>query len=252
MHLLTIAGRRYAQFETLRDAPGLVHGFATRPLDVGMRADDLAPQRAASRQQMACDLGVADRPLACCVQIHQTQIAQVDSAHNAGPLDGYDAVITSSPEVVLMTFSADCPLIIVYDPQVPAIGLAHASWRCTVAELTRKLVADMHATFGSDPAHLHAGIGPGAGPCCYEVQEDLRAAAAVLPNSEHLFHTRAGRLYFDLWQANRDQLRAAGLPNENIESANLCTMCHSDLFFSFRREKAGCGHFGLLAALKPT
>lgn len=58
-------------------------------------------------------------------------------------------------------------------------------------------------------------------------------------------------MYFDLWAANRAQLIATGVRSERIETAGVCTMCDRELFFSFRREGANCGHFGLLAALTP-
>ncbi len=56
-------------------------------------------------------------------------------------------------------------------------------------------------------------------------------------------------MYFDLWRANRAQLQAVGVRHANIETAEICTMCGGGLFYSFRREGAGCGHFGLMAGL---
>ena len=93
-------------------------------------------------------------------------------------------------------------------------------------------------------------MGPGAGPCCYEVQDDVYEAAAVLSARERCFQRRDGRLYFDLWEANRTQLVDTGVAAEQIEAAGLCTLCHNDVFYSYRREGAGCGHFALLAALR--
>lgn len=148
-----------------------------------------------------------------------------------------------------MTFSADCPLLLVYGSSPAVLGVAHASWRCTVAAIARRLVDFMSGALHCAPSTLRAGIGPSAGPCCYEVKEDVHQAAAGLPARETLFEKRDGRVYFDLWRANREQLLAAGLLAENIEIAGICTMCRTDLFYSFRREGSGCGHFGLMAAL---
>lgn len=249
MHLLTIGAARYAQFERLRRAPGLIHAFATRPDDVSARTDARAPQRAARRERMARDLGFDPARLAWCVQVHEPRLALVEENSAAGPLEGFDAVLTDRPGTPLMTFSADCPLLLVYDPVRRAVGLAHASWRCTVARMAALLVERMSDAFGSAPAGLLAGVGPSAGPCCYEVREDVLAAAADLPGRDVLFPRRGGRMYFDLWEANRRQLAAAGVPENQIELARWCTMCRNDLFYSFRREGAGCGHFGLMAGL---
>ncbi len=251
MHTLTRGTRRYLQFDGLRTAPGLVHAVSTRGLDVGLRADGHAAQRAANRAAMARDLGLDPADLCCCAQVHEMRIARVTAAGPRGRLEGCDAVLTDVPGVPLMTFSADCPLILLYDPGRRVLGLVHASWRCTVARLTEQAVRVLAAEYGVRPADLRVGIGPGAGPCCYEVQADVYAAARDLPQRDAAFQRREGRLYFDLGRANLAQLAAAGVPSEHVELAGLCTLCHHDLLYSFRREKAGCGHFGLMAALRP-
>lgn len=249
MRFFEIADRRYAQFTRLAGEPGLRHAFSTRPQDMSIRSDGGQALRRGRREQMARDLGLDPQRLCCCVQVHGTRVGVIDSPRGVGPLEGCDAVITDQRGIPLMTFSADCPLILVYDPFAQVVGLAHASWRCTVAQLTARLVERMVTQFGCRADRLLAGIGPSAGPDEYEVREDVRAAAAGLPQRERLFRYRDGRMYFDLWEANRALLMAAGLRAENIEVAGICTMTRTDLFYSYRREGAGCGHFGLMAGL---
>lgn len=244
-----ISGRRYARFVRLAREPGLVHAFATRPMDVSVRRDDRQRERAANRATMVRDLGLDPNRLSICRQVHETAIATLPNELAPAELDDTDGALTNVGGRSIMTFSADCPLIIAFDPVRRAVGLVHASWRCTTALITRKLIDQMRSMFGSRPGDLLAGIGPGAGPCCYEVQGDVYQAAAALPRRDAWFPRRDGRMYFDLWAANRAVLIDAGLADGRIESANVCTMCRTDLFFSFRREGAGCGHFGLLAAL---
>ncbi len=246
LRLVQINGRRYAQFDGLRQISGLRHAFATRPLNLAPR------EGTANRSTMAADLGFDPARLCFCQQVHQTELAIVDGTPRGGPLGEVDGVLTATPDVALLTFSADCPLVLVFDPVQRIVGLAHASWRCTVGQITRRLVELAAARFGSRPDDLLAGIGPGAGPCCYEVQDDVYQTAAQLPQRERLFPRRGGRLFFDLWAANQVQLLDAGLQPGNIESADVCTLCRNDLFYSYRREGPGCGHFGLLAGLTET
>ncbi len=263
MQFITIATRRYARFERLQHQTELVHAFSIRPLNVAPRPGGDAEQRAANRAQMADDLGLDAGRLCHCQQVHDTTLAVIQEPDFAGALPHCDGVATNLPGVPLMSFSADCPLLLLFDPVHRAVGLVHASWRCTVAQLGPRMVELLRGHFGSRPADLLAGIGPGAGPCCYEVKQDVYTAAAGLPGFESLFVRRARSkeddhaaapsgeaLYFDLWEANRQQLIAAGLAAESIEVAGVCTMCHTDLFYSFRREGQGCGHFGLMAALR--
>jgi len=249
MHFLTIGQRRYAQFERLRQVPELIHAFSLRPNDLSPRPDARRAERSARRRQMAGDFNLNADRLCACGQVHGDRVAVVDATTAGRLLDGFDAAVTNAPALPLMAFSADCPLVLLYDPRRAAIGVVHGSWRCTVAQLAARAVEALRRSFGSDPNTLLAGIGPGAGPCCYEVKQDVFVAAARLPQPERLFTQRAGKLFFDLWEANRAQLLAAGVPDEQIEIAGLCTLCRNDLFYSYRREGPGCGHFGLLAAL---
>lgn len=249
MHFLEIEGRRYAQFETLRHEQALTHAFSTRPFDVSLRNGGRAAECAERRSRMLADFGRDSRQLCCCEQVHDTRVAVVDDVRGPRRLHGFDAAVIGLPQVSLMTFSADCPLVLVFDRERRVVGMAHASWRCTVAIIVRRLVETMWDRFGCEPASLQAGIGPSAGPEQYEVQDDVFQAAAGLPERERFFRKRDGRLYFDLWEANRSQLELSGVPRENIEIAGICTMTRTDLFYSYRREGAGCGHFCLLAGL---
>lgn len=249
LRLARFGPRRYALFPRLAAQPGLRHAFATRPLDVSARLDDRREERAARRRQMAADLGFDPRRLWHCVQVHAARLAVVDGQGDGGPLEGCDGAITRSRGAALMTFSADCPLVLLYDREAAALGLVHASWRCTVAALVGEALRLMQARFGSRPERMLAGIGPSAGPALYEVGRDVYDAAAGLPGRERFFPRDGERMCFDLWEANRAQLLAGGVREENIELAAVCTMTRTDLFYSYRREGAGCGHFGLLAGL---
>lgn len=248
MHFVEIEGRRYAQFERLRHVPGLLHAFSTRPMNVAPRDGAGAAERAAQRGMMVSDWGLDTGRLCYCEQVHETRLAFVDDSQPGGPLPECDAAVTTRAGRPLMTFSADCPLVLIADPGRRVLGLMHASWRCTVALLAKRIVDLMVERCGCRAADLLAGIGPGAGPCCYEVQRDVYDAAADLPERERCFTRRDGRLYFDLWEANRRLLVWLGLQPQNVELAAECTMCRNDLFYSYRREGAGCGHLGLLAA----
>jgi YfiH family protein len=251
MRFCEIGNRRYAQFERLREQADLRHACSTRPADMSVRCDARRAERAARRRQMAADLGLDADRVYYCVQIHDTSLALIDGSQPAAALNETDAVITSEPGVALLTFSADCPLVLAYDPVRGAVGMTHASWRCTVAGATRRLIEALRRHFGCDPKDMLAGVGPAAGPCCYEVQRDVYEAAAELAARDELFEERDGRLHFDLPKANRAQLLEAGVPPQNVELAEICTLCNNDVFYSYRREGAGCGHFGLMAGLLP-
>jgi copper oxidase (laccase) domain-containing protein len=123
--------------------------------------------------------------------------------------------------------------------------MAHASWRGTAGGIAERLVESLTECFGVDPVDLVACIAPSAGPCCYEVGAEVRdaAAAGIGAGAGAFFIEREGRLYFDLWEANAEQLRGEGVPDANMHVAGVCTICRSDLFPSVRAEGDGAGRF---------
>lgn len=242
-------GRRYGQFPQFAELDGLVHAYTTRPLDVSFRADDRRAERTANRNQALTDWGLPADTLRYCEQVHADRLAIVTTETPAGPLADCDGAATATPGVPLMSFSADCPLVLFFDPVQRAVAVVHASWRCTVGGLVTRMVDLLRTTYGTRPEQLHVGIGPGAGPTQYEVQDDVYQAAATLPQRDACFRRTDGRMTFDLWTASTQLLVAAGVPVTRIAVAGICTMSRTDVFYSFRREGRGCGHFGLLAAV---
>lgn len=253
MSLLTCDrnGRRYAQFPALARQAGLVHAFCTRPLDVSPKPSPCLLQRERNRTDFVRDWNLNPERLSYCLQVHTPHLVAIDASSPAGPVEETDGLLTATADRPLMVFSADCPLLLVYDPDKHVVGLVHSSWRCTLAGASCRLVQQLAVQFGCRPAAMFAGIGPSAGPDAYEVGPDVFEAAAGLANRDAFFRRKDDQLYFDLWESNRAQLVEAGVPRDHIEIAGICTMTRTDLYYSYRREGQGCGHFGLLAALQP-
>jgi len=188
---------------------------------------------------------------------HGSKVAQVASSHNGqyvGPVDG---LVTNEPNCGLTMNYADCSPILLYDPARRAIGLGHAGWKGAVKDLPGALVRAMQHTYGTDPADIVAGVGPCIGPCCYEVGvQVISAVTDSFEHSETLLHDSQApdhntsvetKRHFDLPEANRRRLSAAGV--ENVEMSGLCTACRTDLFFSHRAEKGRTGRFGTILLL---
>ena len=182
--------------------------------------------------------------------VHGAKVAQVTPANNGqyvGPVDG---LVTDVSGCGLTMNYADCAPILLYDPVRPAIGLGHAGWQGVIKDLPGALVGAMAAAFGSQPADLLAAVGPCIGPCCYEVDEPvISAARAAFPEADGALIPQPDgpRPHFDLPRAARLRLEAAGV--RQIEAADLCTACRTDLFFSHRAEGGATGRFGALLLL---
>lgn len=181
--------------------------------------------------------------------VHGAEVARVTQADNGVWVKHVDGLITDQPGCVLTMNFADCAPILLYDPRRKAIGLGHAGWRGTVVDLPGAMVRAMTEQFGSDPADLLAAVGPCIGPCCYEVgNEVIEAVQGAFTRPDDLLRQNgSSRSHFDLPEANRRNLAAAGVAG--IEMSGLCTACHTDLFFSHRAERGRTGRFGVVIAL---
>ncbi|MBI3637336.1 MAG: laccase domain-containing protein [Candidatus Rokubacteria bacterium] len=143
-------------------------------------------------------------------QVHGADVARVERPGPAGAVDGF---VTTRPR------------------------LARAAVQAAVAA-------------GARADRLHATLGPSIGPCCYEVDEPVIAAfhdAYGATADAWLTPGRPGHVMLDLWAADEAVLRDAGVPAERIDNPRLCTACHLDLFYSYR--KGARGRLVTIAAL---
>jgi YfiH family protein len=164
-------------------------------------------------------LGVPQGRLLTLRQVHGADVLvfEGDTRVLTHPLP-YDAVITNKKRVALGISTADCLPILMIDRSKKVIAAVHAGWRGVWRGIIERTVNEMIKSFESLPADIMAGIGPGIGPCCYEVGTDVVT-------------------YLDLSRAAQLELTKVGIPPENIETIPLCTTCKEDLFFSYRRDK---------------
>ena len=146
---------------------------------------------------------------------------------------------------------ADCVPILFVDVDNRAVGLAHGGWKGTVNKIAAKTFLSMRENFGTKPKNCLIGIGPSIGACCYEVGENVKSVCEKnFPNHDELIINRDGKIYFDLWAANKIQLEEVGLPSENIDVAGECTCCNSNFYFSYRAaRKNNLTETGRIAAL---
>jgi YfiH family protein len=241
-------GVGYWRVEALEAAAGCLAAFSSRSggvssgphatLNLGGRGD--RPDNVAeNRRRFARAARFDPALLATARQVHGDRVAEVVAPGSAGEADALWTRVTGP---VLTVFVADCVPVFLADPVGRAAALVHAGWRGSAAGVTRRAL-DALLRAGADPARIVAAIGPSAGPCCYEVDEPVMARFS----REVLRPARAGHARLDLWQENRRQLVAAGVPPDRVHVAGICTICRPDLLFSHRG--AGGGPTGHMAAV---
>jgi YfiH family protein len=201
---------RWSESEGVRwleaDLPGASAVFSTR--SAGSVKEDPVP--------LAIALGVSPDRIVSGRQVHGAELAFHDGSRAAGlEVDGHVIV---EPGPIGLVFAADCLPVALAGPG--GVAMLHCGWRGLAAGIVARGALAVDAT--------HAAIGPGIGPCCYEVGDDLHGAF-----SRFGLGISSGRM-LDLPEVARRLLREAGV--EATESADLCTCCEEELFFSHRRD----------------
>ena len=183
-------------------------------------------------------------------QIHSDIVRVVTEADCNGPFHrNYpecDALVTNTPGVSLLVFTADCTPLLFHDPVTGAVGAAHAGWRGTAQNIGAKTVDAMVRNFGSRPEDIRAAIGPNIGFCHFETDGDVPQAMLETFGPEvQPYIRKAGEKYFlDLKAINALALRRAGL--QHIELSDSCTMCSPDIFWSHRVTRGDRGSQGAI------
>jgi len=238
------------------DLGGATAAFSTRrggvseapfdSLNLGLLTDDDSAAVAKNRARLVGALEFGSDRVACARQVHGKTLLEAggenrgdfsalraDNSPRSLDLPEADGQIVREPGVAGLVFVADCLPVALYGPE--GVAMLHCGWR----PLAAGIVADGAAAVGATAA----AIGPGIGPCCYEVGEEVLAAFPDLGEG-----IADGRM-LDLPEVARRLLAAAGVAE--VESAGLCTSCEPGLFFSHRRDAGRAGRQAGLAWLDP-
>jgi len=220
---------------------GLLHGFSTLAMG-GMQPVPGGDPRTAERRAFAATLGLDGARLTVAGAIHGAAVARVDEP--AGAVRGHDALVSDRPGLPLLATFADCYPVLLYDPAQRALALVHAGWRGTAAAISARAVEALGSEYGSRPADLLAGIGPGICGRCYEVGEEVAERFAP----DFVRPSPSGRRLLDLAAANRAQLEAAGVRAERVHVHGTCTRECAAL--PSHRRAADGARFACIAAIR--
>jgi polyphenol oxidase len=260
----------------------LWHGFSTRrggvsrafcpddapgELNLGFNTDDTRENVLRNRELLTEAItSSAATPLATLRQVHSSVVRVTAGKKTEQPCRG-DGLMTDEPGILLGVQTADCIPVLVADRKRRVVGAFHAGWRGTVKRIVETGIGRMRLEYGSRPEDMVAAIGPGIGPCCYAVGDEvLSEFESQFVYAPELFrevydtdpvrtkypmlfltqrapgHSPIGpSLHVNLMEANRRQLIDAGLKPASIQIVGGCTNCQTDVFFSHRAQKGRTG-----------
>lgn len=179
--------------------------------------------------------GIHVRNLVNIKQIHGNRVIVLDKKIPATQkLEEADGIVTNIPNLPIAVRTADCLSVFLCDPAHYCIGVIHAGWKSTKAEIVPAAVSLMHRTWGTNPKDIKAAFGPAIRECCYKVGEEFKI---YFPEETYKIRHQ---WYFNNVQANHRQLEEVGVLPVNILDCGICTHCIPG-FHSHRRdaEKAG-------------
>lgn len=229
---------------------GVAHCFTTRyggvsteahlaSMNIGTHRGDKWENVLQNYDILGNAVGFEPKNLVLTHQTHTDIVVSVDESHRGAGLFGpelsdCDGLITNTPGLGLVVFSADCTPILYHDPVTGAVGAVHAGWRGTAAGIAQKAVQAMTRAYGCRPEDIRAAIGPNIKQCCFETDWDVPQAIleGLGPEAEPYIRKQCEKYYVNLTAINTLFLQRAGVIH--VESAPDCTRCNPQKYWSAR------------------
>ena len=223
-------------------------------LNIGMHRGDEPENVAKNHEILANGLGYDVKNIVMAHQVH-SDIVRIVTEQDCLGLDHHqypecDGMVTNTPGLALVVFTADCTPILLHDPVTGAVGAVHAGWRGTAMDIAGKAVQTMVSAFGCDPENIRAAIGPNIGFCCFEVGAEVPTAMVETfgPAVEKFIRPENDKYYVNLKEMNRHALSRAGV--RHIEVSQACTACEHNRFWSHRVTRGQRGSQGAIIVCK--
>jgi copper oxidase (laccase) domain-containing protein len=214
----------FERFAALSELPDCRHVFTRRipGIDVSHDKAEALQRLDAVHREIRESVGMGDWPLLTAEQVHGDKIEIVDRPIESDRhFAGRDGFITNQRGIALGIYVADCCAVYLVDPITPAIGLVHSGKKGTELAIAAKVIQQMTARFGSEPANMIVQLSPCIRPPHYEID----FASQIV-----------------------EQCRAQGV--KQIHDSGVCTACHLDLYYSYRAEKGRTGRMLALLGLR--
>lgn len=261
----------YLSFKALEREEGIVNGFSTRmggastgkfaTMNFSYSREDDPANVLENYTRMARALGVERDKMVVSWQTHTTNVRLVtEEDMGKGVIRDrdyrdVDGLICDIPGITLVTFYADCVPLYFVDRKRRAVGLSHSGWRGTVNRMGQATLDAMKEAYGTCPQDVTACIGPSICKACFEVGEEVvEAFRKAFPKAAYgqLWEEngKPGKYQLDLWEANKQVLMEAGVPEAQITVTNICTRCNHQYLFSHRKHGEDRGNLAAFLGLR--
>ncbi|HMA99485.1 MAG TPA: peptidoglycan editing factor PgeF [Spirochaetota bacterium] len=224
-------GKKQLQAGILSKIDNLKHGFGTRYSRPDRKSFPFAEHIIAMEQVHGC-------------KIHDIKAEKNETGNNRQITTAGqgDALVTGLKKLALAVKTADCVPVLLY-ADLPVISAVHCGWRSSAARILSKTVTYLQKHYKIKPGKLRAALGPAICGSCFTVGPEVIKAfpQKLIKKNVNYFKTDYNKYKLDLRAVLKQELAELGLSPSNIEIINRCTVCHNQLFFSYRLEKEKAG-----------
>lgn len=229
-----------------------------KSLNMGLHVGDQKETVIENRRKLIRAFSSDLRQLTCCQQVHSANVILVDrkmaglgAEDLASALPDCDAMVCHTPGLILATFYADCFPVFFFAPKQRMVAVAHSGWKGTMGRIVRATLEKMQGACGSQPEDIEVLIGPGIESCCFNIAAELAdLVKQEFPSFNDIIYEEPNRITWDLKSTICQTLIESGCPAGNISFCDLCTSCHPELFYSYRRENGNTGRMGAFIGLQ--
>ena len=191
-------------------------------------------------------------------QTHSNNVKVINEENIDEKIENTDGLITNLKDVALFSLIADCQGILLYDPKKNIIGNIHSGWRGTLSRISTNALNIMRQQFNSDPVDIKVYFSPSIHQCCFEVGEEVKTLFEkefkeinlkdIIKGWECKDHDQ--KYFIDMVELNKRVLLDLWIKKENLLISDECTVCNSDKFHSYRKDKPHEWRNLLIIALK--
>lgn len=246
---------KYFTFDRLNNNSEIIHLYTKKDLDFSV--NNVGEEgRKKLISEIEQDFNFRFENIKYPIQTHTNKVCVLTEQNINNDFNEVDGLITNLKNVALITQSADCQSILLYDPVNKVIGNIHSGWKGTLNKIIVNAINLMKSEYNCNPVNIEAYICPSIMNCCFEVDKDLVDSFKENFSDVDEFITLGDmkegkqKYYIDTIELNKKVLTDLGFKKENIFSSNICTKCYHDTFHSYRYDGTSSGRNIALICLK--
>lgn len=244
----------YFTFKELKCYEEIIHLYSKKSINFYNNIEE--KDKIEAYNKLEKDVNHHFKKMVMGIQTHTNNVIAVKEENIDDKFDNVDGLVTNLVNVALITYSADCQSIILYDPVKKVIGNIHSGWVGTLNKIVVNGIKIMIEEYGCNPQNIIACINPSILKCCFEVDRDV--VDKFCSNFKNMMDfvslgdIKEGKqkYYIDTVALNKRVMQEQGLLENNIHIADVCTKCNCDKYYSYRGEHPKYRNVALIAIIK--